>query len=166
MFCPLQQSLVQKLKLKIERSTQVGTVVVMCWDDIPEEGDLRRLLTGNPTKLESQFRLTYSMILNLLRVEDLKVEDMLKRSFAEFHAQRALPEQQKQLLEREGALSKMNVKIDCILGEPTIEEYYNVALEAEKLGDRIQEAVMQSRAAQQSLVPGRVVVVKTPIVSN
>ncbi len=54
----------------------------------------------------------------------------------------------------------------CILGEPTIEEYYNVALEAEKLGDRIQEAVMQSRAAQQSLVPGRVVVVKTPIVSN
>ncbi len=41
-----------------------------------------------------------------------------------------------------------------------------MALEAEKLGDRIQEAVMQSRAAQQSLVPGRVVVVKTPIVSN
>jgi antiviral helicase SKI2 len=143
---------------------KVGTVVVMCWDDIPEEGDLRRLLTGNPTKLESQFRLTYTMILNLLRVEDLKVEDMLKRSFAEFHAQRALPEQQRQLLEREGALSKMNVKIDCILGEPTIEEYYNVALEAEKLGDRIQEAVMQSRTAQQSLVPGRVVVVKTPIV--
>jgi antiviral helicase SKI2 len=31
------------------------------------------------------------MILNLLRVEDLKVEDMLRRSFAEFHAQRAQP---------------------------------------------------------------------------
>ena len=27
---------------------------------------------GAATKLESQFRLTYSMILNLLRVEDLK----------------------------------------------------------------------------------------------
>jgi antiviral helicase SKI2 len=52
---------------------QVGTVIVMCWDDVPEEGDLKRLLTGKPTKLESQFRLTYSMILNLLRVEDLKV---------------------------------------------------------------------------------------------
>jgi antiviral helicase SKI2 len=37
---------------------------------------------------------------------------MLKRSFAEFHAQRALPEQQQQLLEREGALSKMNVQIE------------------------------------------------------
>ena len=28
---------------------------------------------GAATKLESQFRLTFSMILNLLRVEDLKV---------------------------------------------------------------------------------------------
>ncbi|KAL2653895.1 hypothetical protein R1flu_022023 [Riccia fluitans] len=141
---------------------KVGTVVVMCWDDIPEEGDLRRLLTGKPTKLESQFRLTYSMILNLLRVEELKVEDMLKRSFAEFHAQRALPEQQQQLLEREGALSKMNATIDCILGEPTIEEYYALAIEAERLGEAVQETVMQSRAAQQALTPGRVVIVKTP----
>lgn len=45
----------------------------MCWDDIPEEATLRNLLTGTPTRLESQFRLTYNMILNLLRVEDLKV---------------------------------------------------------------------------------------------
>jgi antiviral helicase SKI2 len=51
--------------------------VIMCWDDIPEEGDLKRLLTGKPTKLESQFRLTYSMILNLLRVEDLKVSHLI-----------------------------------------------------------------------------------------
>ncbi|KAG0598823.1 hypothetical protein M758_12G103200 [Ceratodon purpureus] len=143
---------------------KVGTVVIMCWDDIPEEGDLKRLLTGKPTKLESQFRLTYSMILNLLRVEDLKVEDMLKRSFAEFHAQRALPEQQQQLLEREGALSKMNVQIDCILGEPSIEDYFKVSLEYDKLGDKIQEAVMQSRGGQQALVAGRVVLVRNAIV--
>lgn len=51
----------------------VGTVIVACKDDIPEEGEIRTLLTGRATKLESQFRLTYTMILNLLRVEDLKV---------------------------------------------------------------------------------------------
>jgi antiviral helicase SKI2 len=51
----------------------VGTVIIACWDDVYEEGELKRLLTGRATKLESQFRLTYSMILNLLRVEDLKV---------------------------------------------------------------------------------------------
>jgi antiviral helicase SKI2 len=48
----------------------VGTVVIMCPDDEPpDEGDVRRLLTGRATRLESQFRLTYGMILNLLRVE-------------------------------------------------------------------------------------------------
>lgn len=50
----------------------MGTVIIACWDDVYEEGELKKLLTGRATKLESQFRLTYSMILNLLRVEDLK----------------------------------------------------------------------------------------------
>lgn len=36
-------------------------------------GELKRILTGSATKLESQFRLTYSMLLNLLRAEDVKV---------------------------------------------------------------------------------------------
>ena len=37
------------------------------------EGELKMLLQGKGVSLSSQFRLTYSMILNLLRVEDLKV---------------------------------------------------------------------------------------------
>jgi hypothetical protein len=37
------------------------------------EGDLKQLLQGKGVSLSSQFRLTYSMMLNLLRVEDLKV---------------------------------------------------------------------------------------------
>jgi antiviral helicase SKI2 len=57
------------------------------------------MILGKPSRLESQFRLTYNMILNLLRVEDLKVEDMIKRSFSEFHSQRILPEQQQLLVQ-------------------------------------------------------------------
>ena len=44
---------------------------------VPDEGEVRKMMTGKATKLESQFRLTYSMILNLLRVEDLKVSRQL-----------------------------------------------------------------------------------------
>ena len=51
----------------------VGTVIIACPNDVPEESEIRGLLMGRATKLESQFRLTYTMILNLLRVEDLKV---------------------------------------------------------------------------------------------
>ena len=51
----------------------VGTVIIACPTEIPEETEIKSLLMGRATKLESQFRLTYAMILNLLRVEDLKV---------------------------------------------------------------------------------------------
>lgn len=65
---------------------------------------LTHMLLGQPTKLQSQFRLTYSMILNLLRVEALRVEEMIKRSFSENAAQRLLPEHQKKVTEVRSAL--------------------------------------------------------------
>jgi antiviral helicase SKI2 len=57
------------------------------------------MMLGIPNKLQSQFRLTYNMILNLLRVEALKVEEMIKRSFSENASQSQLPEQQKRVLQ-------------------------------------------------------------------
>ena len=48
-----------------------------------ELSELYGMMQGKSTRLESKFRLTYSMILNLLRVEQMRVEDMMKRSFAE-----------------------------------------------------------------------------------
>lgn len=57
------------------------------------------MILGTPGKLSSQFRLTYNMILNLLRVEALKVEEMIKRSFSENASQQLLPDQQKKVFE-------------------------------------------------------------------
>ncbi|KAF3333981.1 helicase SKI2W isoform X1 [Carex littledalei] len=138
----------------------IGTVIVMCRDDIPEESDLKNLIVGKPTRLESQFRLTYTMIMHLLRVEDLKVEDMLKRSFAEFHAQKNLPEMQKELLQK---LCQPLKPIECIKGDPAIEEYYDMAVQAETYREAVAEAIMQSPSAQQLLSPGRVVIVKSQL---
>lgn len=56
------------------RITQILKMVLMCV-----------IFQGKPTVLHSQFRLTYTMILNLLRVEALRVTDMMKRSFSENH---------------------------------------------------------------------------------
>lgn len=54
---------------------KIGTVILMCRDrdELPEESDLKHVTVGSATRLESQFRLTYIMILHLLRVEELKV---------------------------------------------------------------------------------------------
>ena len=53
----------------------------------------------------------------------------------------------------------------CIKGEPDIEEYYEMYLEAEKHNSEISEAVMQTDTAREFLTPGRVVVVKSQSVS-
>ncbi|KAL6565185.1 Antiviral helicase ski2 [Orobanche minor] len=142
---------------------KIGTVVVMCRDEIPEEKDLKHVLVGSATRLESQFRLTYIMILHLLRVEELKVEDMLKRSFAEFHAQKKLPEQQQLLMRKLAQPIKI---IECIKGEPAIEDYYEMRSEAEKYSSMLSEAIMLSPNSQQYLTPGRVVVVKSEIAQD
>ncbi|CAM8958449.1 unnamed protein product [Rhodiola kirilowii] len=137
---------------------KIGTVIVMCRDEIPEERDFKHVIVGSATKLESQFRLTYIMILQLLRVEELKIEDMLKRSFAEFHAQKKLPEQQQLLMRK---LAQPTKSIECIRCEASIEEYFDLYWEAESYSKQMSEAVMQSSAAQQFLTTGRVVLVKS-----
>jgi hypothetical protein len=67
-----------------------GTVIITCWNDLPAEVTMRKLLTGRPTLLSSQFRLRYNMILNLVRVNNLSVQEMIKRSYTEFATQRQL----------------------------------------------------------------------------
>ncbi|EPS71923.1 hypothetical protein M569_02832, partial [Genlisea aurea] len=137
---------------------KIGTVVVLCRDEIPEESDLKHVMIGSATRLESQFRLTYIMILHLLRVEELKVEDMLKRSFAEFHAQKKLPEQQQLLMRK---LAQPTHVIECIKGEPAIEEYYELHSEAASQRNIVSEAVVLSPVAHQYLTTGRVVLMKS-----
>ena len=60
-----------------------GKVLLLCKKGAPDITELQSIIQGNAAKLESQFRLTYNMLLNLLRVESLSVEDVMKRSFME-----------------------------------------------------------------------------------
>lgn len=93
-----------------------GTVIILAGDSLPEvrvysppntyiyscscqQNTLYTMVLGTPGKLSSQFRLTYNMILNLLRVEALRVEEMIKRSFSENSSQRLLPVNQQKVIE-------------------------------------------------------------------
>lgn len=69
-----------------------GTVIVMSYNQPLSPTDFKEVTMGRPTKLLSQFRLTYNMILNLLRIEALRVEEMIKHSFSENSTQTLLPE--------------------------------------------------------------------------
>lgn len=86
---------------------KTGTVILLCKGNVPTEVDLRTMIMGRPMRLESKFRLTYAMILNLLRVESVTVEDMMSHSFMEFGAQTKVPENKVKLKEAEEQISTM-----------------------------------------------------------
>lgn len=102
-----------------------GTVIILCKNEVPETSELHYMMLGQPTKLSSQFRVTYSMILNLLRVEHLRVEDMMKRSFGEDHQQSKLGSIRQKLQELYDKVQLMP-SLACDICQD-IESYYNNA---------------------------------------
>ncbi|CAK6447145.1 unnamed protein product [Pipistrellus nathusii] len=137
-----------------------GTVILLCKGRVPEMVDLHRMMTGKPSQLQSQFRLTYTMILNLLRVDALRVEDMMKRSFSEFPSR-------KDSKAHEQALAELTKKLGA-LEEPDLTgqladlpEYYSWGEELTETRSLIQRRVMESVNGLKSLSAGRVVVVKS-----
>ncbi|KAG8733097.1 hypothetical protein FRC11_008741, partial [Ceratobasidium sp. 423] len=131
-----------------------GVVIIVSGDELPDVGTLNRMILGIPGKLQSQFRLTYNMILNLLRVEALKVEEMIKRSFSENASQSQLPEQQKRVLQLEKDVQKLP-RLECETCLQDVYLYYDFAAEYVHLNRRIMDLAGVGR-----LVPGRVVVLR------
>ncbi|KAJ1916948.1 Antiviral helicase ski2 [Mycoemilia scoparia] len=90
-----------------------GVVIIACdKDSVPSTSTLHNTILGVPTKLDSQFRLTYTMVLNLLRVKQLRVEEMIKRSFLEHSNQQQIPEQMSLMSKAKHALDSVE-KVHC-----------------------------------------------------
>ena len=85
----------------------------------------------------SRFRLTYSMILNLLRVEELRVEDMMKRSFAEFHMQKDAQERKREMEEVEKKLQNIK-EVDCTFCSEDLKLYFKDCRELSELTRTVQ----------------------------
>jgi len=137
---------------------KTGTVILLCKGDVPEMSDLNKMMLGRVTTLESQFRLTYSMILNLLRVERLHVEDMMKRSFGEFHTQKDASSNAEKLKVLESRLGNLS-----LINDPSgdLHEYYDCCAEYFKLRSSINEKIYAQHVGSKVLVPGRVVELDT-----
>ncbi|CAH8650390.1 unnamed protein product [Heterobilharzia americana] len=83
-----------------------GTVIMMLDDRINSE-EARRLLLGEPDRLDSSFYLTNNMILNLLRVEDVNPEVMLVKNFHQFQCKSGLPALENRLKDLENLVGNI-----------------------------------------------------------
>lgn len=63
---------------------KVGIVLIMCPISVPHHDELKSMMCEQVQNLESKFKVTYSMVLNLRRLnESISVEAMMRRSFKE-----------------------------------------------------------------------------------
>ncbi|XP_071551875.1 superkiller complex protein 2 [Panulirus ornatus] len=134
-----------------------GTVIILCKNDVPEMSNLHRMMLGKPTKLESQFKLTYSMILNILRVESFSVEDMMKRSFSEAVQMAHQSEYETELRLAEVKLSK-EPEFQCMMCKD-IEDYYIAAKEYVDQRKMIFKSLFVYPGVMRVMTPGRIIII-------
>lgn len=97
------------------------------------------------------------MILNLLRVEALKIEEMIKRSFSENATQALLPEHEKQVQLSEASLAKIK-REPCGICDIDLETCHRAAMEYEKLTDELHVGLLASPVGKRLFMLKRLIV--------
>ncbi|XP_063831458.1 superkiller complex protein 2 [Ostrinia nubilalis] len=135
-----------------------GTVIILCKDGVPDLVTLKGMMMGIPQKLSSQFRLTYAMILSLLRAATVSVEGMMQRSFREFNqiCQADNHRKQLQLAEKEYS-EKCSTPLPSHLA-PLASFYDTAAGYIDVLNDIMPLLLNQSKVAKE-MVAGKVLVI-------
>ena len=134
-----------------------GTVIILCKNEIYEMADLHGMMQGKPMQLESKFRLTYSMILNLLRVEQLRVEDMMKRSFSESVSYKKQAVYKQRVSELKTEIQNLPNNTGTFGEELTL--YYKMASEFFSIKDSIWTLLLSHPTAIKILSAGRLLLI-------
>ncbi|KAH8816828.1 NUC185 domain-containing protein [Xylogone sp. PMI_703] len=139
----------------------VGSVIIVApgGGEAPPVSELRQMILGEPSKLRSQFRLTYNMILNLLRVEALKIEEMIKRSFSEHATQQLLPEHEKQVKLSEADLAKVK-REQCDICDQDLDAVHDAAEDFRQLTTDLHLGLLATPVGRRLFAPKRLVVYK------
>ncbi|KAI0130305.1 DSHCT domain-containing protein [Xylariales sp. AK1849] len=147
----------------------VGSVIIVApggGDEAPPVVDLQNMILGEPNKLRSQFRLTYNMILNLLRVEALKIEEMIKRSFSEHATQQLLPEHEKAVKLSEADLAKVK-REPCDICDGVLEQCHQASENYKQLTQELHKGMLMIPIGRKMFSASRLIVfnkdgVRTP----
>ena len=110
------------------------------------------MLKGVSDALYSAFHLTYTMILNLLRVEGIAPETILEKSFYQFQNGAKIPE-----LERECSIYEDRYDQLLIENEPLIAEYYQIRSQLDIAKKDMRDVLNHPTHILPFLQPGRLV---------
>ncbi|XP_034939443.1 exosome RNA helicase MTR4 [Chelonus insularis] len=131
-----------------------GIVILMIDEKVsPSVG--KEIIQGKADPINSAFHLTYNMVLNLLRVEEINPEYMLERSFYQFQNQATIPILYNKVKELQQSFDSIHIdNYDCIAS------YHEIRQQLDRLGVEYRNYLTKPEYLIPFLQPGRLVKIK------
>ncbi|KAI4332431.1 hypothetical protein L6164_017340 [Bauhinia variegata] len=130
---------------------QRGICILMV-DEKMEPSTAKMMVKGAADSLNSAFHLSYNMLLNQMRSEDGDPENLLRNSFYQFQADRAIPDLEAQIKALEEERESMVIE-----EEDSLKNYYNLLEQYRSLNKEVRDIVLSPRYCLPYLQPGRLV---------
>lgn len=127
-------------------------IVILMIDEKMEPVVAKGMLKGEADRLDSAFHLTYSMILNLIRVEGISPEYMLERSFYQFQSCARVPDMQRDVRILEDRCQHLHIE-----DESSVSEYYQIQQQLQGYEKDIRSVISHPTYCLPFLQPGRLV---------
>ncbi|XP_029157020.1 exosome RNA helicase MTR4 [Nylanderia fulva] len=131
-----------------------GIVILMIDEQVsPVVG--KAIVQGKPDPINSAFHLTYNMVLNLLRVEEINPEYMLERSFFQFQNQAGIPALYNKVKELYTTYNTVNIE-----RYDEISSYHDIREQLDRLSGEFRSFLTQPEYLVPFLQPGRLIKVR------
>ncbi|XP_064625845.1 exosome RNA helicase MTR4-like [Lineus longissimus] len=127
-------------------------IVVLMLDEKMSPGAAKQVIKGQPSFLNSAFHLTYNMVLNLLRVEEINPEYMLEKSFYQFQNYAAIPELFEKVKKLENDYNSV-----VIPNEEQVSTYYKIRQQLDNLAKELMGYLTKPQYVLPFLQPGRLI---------
>lgn len=132
-----------------------GIVILMVDEKLsPTVG--KDLIKGKPDPINSAFHLTYNMVLNLLRVEDVNPEYMLQHSFYQFQHYAEVPK----ILEKMASLEEKHASI-VVANEKVIQDYFKIKAYLKDLSEQYLTFIQRAEYIVPFIQPGRLLKIRS-----
>ncbi|KAK8407539.1 hypothetical protein O3P69_002232 [Scylla paramamosain] len=130
-------------------------IVIMMVDEKLNTSVVKNLVQGKADPINSAFHLTYNMVLNLLRVEQINPEYILERSFFQFQNYSSIPELCDRVRKYEKDLDEV-----CVPRENEVESYFTIKQTIQNLQMERHVFITRPIYIMPFLQPGRLVYIK------
>lgn len=116
-------------------------LVIQMLDEKMEPAVCKGILYGDPDPLNSSYRISYNMLLNLMRVEDVEPEFLLRASFHQFQKETEVPGliAQAEDLEKEAASVELGSEEEAKL----VKEHYQLDQQLLVIKSKISKMIQQ-----------------------